>query len=431
MIAKETMPEATTWIGKGDPVEILHSAADIAIPMEAMSPVNTNRDVIQHFKDHPDLVSLPVVEDGIPIGMINRGIFLTGFSLPFHREIYERKSCIAFMDKTPLVVSGEISIAELGQIAVDAGSKVLQDGFLVTRNGCFHGLGTGLDLLRALGRLEADRNRVIRESIAYAEIIQGSLLATSKGELKAGGLAGQHLLWKPRDQVGGDAFFARRTARNGRKGLFLALMDCTGHGVPGAFTAMLMTSFLGHALDLANPWEPGKVMAEVNRRVKEELGQSHQSDDSGDADRAREESAADEGMDVTCLWIEQNNSDVVFSGARHSLWVFHPGSSGPEEIKGDRIGVGYVGTPDDQTWTSQALQFVPGTVLLGLSDGIVDQIGGPRRIAFGKRRLWEAFLEENASRSLQTRLERAYFAMEAYQGREDRRDDVSMLAIQL
>ena len=402
-------------------------ASDLAVSAEAVAPANTNKEVIQFFKERPDQVSLPVVEDGIPIGLINRGIFLTGFSTPFHREIYERKSCIAFMDKSPLIVDAELPIAELGTLAVAAGAKVLQDGFLVTREGRFCGLGTGLDLLRAVGELEAERNRVIHESIAYAEIIQGALLATSLKALKGGGLADQHLLWQPRDHVGGDAFFARQVARNGRKGLFLALMDCTGHGVPGAFTAMLMTSFLGHALDLTDPWDPGQVLAKVNRRVKEELGQTRPLED-------RDFSAmptADEGMDATCLWIDQAAGEVVFAGARHSLWVFRAGAAEPEEIKGDRIGVGYTGTPDDQAWTSQPLRFPRGTTLLGTSDGITDQIGGPRRIAFGRRQLWQAFGARAESEPLQDRLERAYAAMAAYQGPEPRRDDVCLLSIRL
>jgi serine phosphatase RsbU (regulator of sigma subunit) len=330
------------------------------------------------------------------------------------------------MDKNPLVVDGGMPLAELGKLAVDAGAKVLQDGFMVTRQGRFAGLGTGLDLLRAMGELEEERNRVIRESIDYAQIIQGALLATSLGELWAWDLPDQHLLWKPRDQVGGDAFFARRVDRDGRRGLFLALMDCTGHGVPGAFTAMLMTSFLGHALDLALPWELGQVLAAVNRRVKEELGQGQLAEGGSGSG-----GTADEGMDVTCLWIDQAGGEVLFAGARHSLWVFSPDAQEPEEIKGDRIGVGYTSTPDQQAWKSQARRFPPGTILVGASDGIVDQIGGARRIAFGKRRLWEAFREKVPGAPLQARLEGTYADLEAYQGLEPRRDDICLLAIRL
>ena len=431
MIAMETMPEPKALTEETGARPAPRCALDLATAAGSVSPANTNKDVILFFKDHPDQASLPVVEDGLPIGIINRGIFLTGFSMPFHREVYERKSCIAFMDKTPLIVPGELPIAELGKLAVDAGAKVLQDGFMVTRQGRFYGAGTGLDLLRALGELEAERNRVIHESISYAQIIQGALLGTSLRALKGMGLPDQHVLWEPRDHVGGDAFFARQVVRDGREGLFLALMDCTGHGVPGAFTAMLMTSFFGHALDLTSPWEPGQVLAKVNVRVKEELGQTHKASGDGTFEQVGGHPAADEGMDVTCLWIDKTGGDVTFAGARHSLWVFAAGAAEPEEIKGDRIGVGYTSTPDDQGWTSQTLHFPAGTILLATTDGITDQIGGPRRIAFGKRHLWEAFQAKVPGASLQARLGDAYSALAQYQGLEPRRDDISLLALEL
>ena len=326
MITIELLQEQKTPPAETAAPPVPRCAADLASLGGFVSPGNPNGDVIQFFKDHPDQGSLPVVEDGIPIGIINRSIFLTGYSMPYHREIYERKSCIAFMDKNPLIVDGEMPLSELGKLAVDAGAKVLQDGFMVTRQGRFHGLGTGLDLLRAMGQLEAERNRVIRESIDYATLIQGAVLGTSLGELRAWDLPDQHLLWRPRDQVGGDAFFARRVDRDGHRGLFLALMDCTGHGVPGAFTAMLMTSFLGHVLDLVAPWEPGQVLAGVNRRVKETLGQQRRLDGPG-MDRLDGQLAADEGMDATCLWIDRAGGAITFSGANHSLWAFAPGSA--------------------------------------------------------------------------------------------------------
>jgi len=321
-------------------------------------------------------------------------------------------------------------VDELGRLAVEAGGKVLTDGFIVTRHGRYLGHGSGIRLLKSLGQLEAERNRVIRESIDYAHIIQGSVLATSLRALRDGGLADQHLLWEPRDTVGGDAFFARRCEREGRRGLFLALMDCTGHGVPGAFTAMLMTSFLGNVLDRVDPWEPGRVLAEVNRRVKDELGQHHRPDGAPLVD-GELPAQADEGMDALCLWVEPETGRCVFAGARSSLWALRPGSADVEEIKGGRTGVGYVATADDQAWESVPLQFEAGTLLFGLSDGIVDQIGGAKRIAFGKRKLWEAIQAGQPARDLRVSLQGAYAAMRDYQGAEERRDDISMLGLRL
>jgi serine phosphatase RsbU (regulator of sigma subunit) len=93
--------------------------------------------------------------------------------------------------------------------------------------------------------------------------------------------------------------------------------------------------------------------------------------------------------------------------------------------------VGYVETPNDQVWTSRPLAIPAGTVLLAASDGIVDQIGGPRRIAFGRQRLWQALDGSAPGECLRVRLERGYQAMARYQGAEERRDDVSLLAVQL
>lgn len=395
-----------------------------------MSPSSTNGDVARRFREQPELSCLPVVEDGKPIGLINRNLFFGAFSLPYHREIYERKSCLVYMDKAPLIVEDRLPIAALGRLAVEAGSKALNDGFIVVQEGRYLGIGSGLDLLRAVGQLESDRYRLVRESIEYAQVIQGSLLATSRQELAAFGFGDHHLICKPRDRVGGDAFFARQCVQEGRSGIFLALLDCTGHGVPGAFTAMLMTSFLGHALDLVRPWEPGQILRAVNQRVKVELGQN--------APRRAPEGwmsegspgRADEGMDITCLWIE-SLGPVTFAGAGHSLWLLPPGAQEPEEIRGDRMGVGYIQTPDDYLWTRQTLHTAPGTTLYAMTDGLADQIGGPRRIAFGKRRLWAALAGGAPTHSIHQAIERCYGALEAYQGSEMRRDDLSLLGLRM
>jgi len=404
-------------------------AEELASPVACLTPATTNQEVIEYFRRNPGQVCLPVVEEGIPIGLINSSIFLTGLSLPFRREVFDRKSCIAFMDKTPLVVDGDLSLPELGRLAVSMGSKVLHDGFIVTRGGRYLGLGTGLDLLKALGQLEAERTGIILESMSHARVIQGAVLESSRRELASAGFKDQHLVWEPRDGVGGDAFFARKIARDGREGVFIALLDCTGHGVPGAFTAMLMTSFLGHALDLEAPWDPGAVLAAVNRRVKDTLGQGSRAESLPIQEPDGGACLADEGMDVTCLWLDLRAKQAIFSGARHSLWVFRPGAAEPEEIKGERMGVGYVTTPDTHVWACAQLDFAPGTVLLGTTDGILDQIGGPQRISFGRRRLWKAFADA-AGRSLQDRLEACSLALARYQGLESRRDDVSYFAVE-
>src|SRR5256885_14188310 len=76
-------------------------------------------------------------------GLINRSIFLSQFSKPFRMELYGKKSCIAFMDKEPLVVDASTDIDTLTVKTVEYGEKALTDGFIITREGLFAGVGNG------------------------------------------------------------------------------------------------------------------------------------------------------------------------------------------------------------------------------------------------------------------------------------------------
>ncbi|HBD35011.1 MAG TPA: protein-serine/threonine phosphatase, partial [Cupriavidus sp.] len=109
------------------------------------------------FAAHRDLACLPVTEQGKPIGLINRSIFLSQMSKPYHRELYNRKSCIAFMDKEPLIVDAAMSIDALTFRTVEYGEKALADGFIIARDDQYIGLGQGLQLMRVVADMQAER----------------------------------------------------------------------------------------------------------------------------------------------------------------------------------------------------------------------------------------------------------------------------------
>src|ERR1700744_6045468 len=88
-------------------------AEDLCIPVPSVTSEQTNQDVIDVFNRHRDMATLPVTENGRPIGLINRSIFMSKISKPFYQELYNRKSCIAFMDKEPLVVDAATSLEAL------------------------------------------------------------------------------------------------------------------------------------------------------------------------------------------------------------------------------------------------------------------------------------------------------------------------------
>ncbi|MFX7832963.1 CBS domain-containing protein, partial [Acinetobacter baumannii] len=84
---------------------------------------HTNAQVYEIFARHRELSSLPVLEEGRPIGLINRTLFLSQISKPFHKELFDKKSCIAFMDKEPLIVDAGTTIEALALLTVESGEK--------------------------------------------------------------------------------------------------------------------------------------------------------------------------------------------------------------------------------------------------------------------------------------------------------------------
>ncbi len=384
----------------------------------AVSPGHTSLEVLELLSGHPDLAGLPVVEDGRPMGLINRNLFMDEMAKPFRRDLFARKSCIAFMDKAPLVVPESLGVQELSFLALEQGGKTLKDGFIVTDDaGSYRGIGTGEALMRAVSHLQAEKSRQVMESINYAGIIQKSFLKASR-ETLGDTLHDHFLLWEPRDRVGGDCYLCRRF----EDGVFVALMDCTGHGVPGAFMTLIMTSFLDHVLAEPLRMDPARILSLVNRKVKQALGQ--QGKPKGALLDGDEQS--DDGMDAALLWLARGAKRLVYAGARIPLLLLAPDDGAATFLEGDRQGVGYVDTPMDYVWTNRELALTDGSAVYLATDGLTDQIGGPRQIAFGRKRL-AALLQACRAAPMAEQESRVRDALREYQGNQRRRDDVSVL----
>lgn len=418
------MSQALAVIAAG-PTRPQHHRAPITLHLlretPCVAPEHSNLDVFRLFDGNPALGGLPVVEAGKPIGLINRNIFMDSFARPFHREVYSRKSCIAFMDKGPLVVEASLPLQDLSFRALSTGGKTLSDGFIITDGGRYLGMGSGTDMVAAIAHLQAEKNRQVMESIDYASVIQQSFLRPSRETLRR--ILPNHLLvWEPRDVVGGDYFFFSERA----DGFFGALCDCTGHGVSGAFMTLIMSSFLDHALDDANWQAPGQLLSTVNVRVKTALGQidhSHRSDDDGEEAAHR----SDDGMDAAFIAYQRDSGRLHFAGAHQLLMVLRPDADTVEFFDGDPAGVGYAGTALDQAWQTRSLELAPGTLVCICTDGVYDQPGGPKRIAFGKKRLAALLLANREADLAQLRHE-VMDSFTVWQGEEARRDDVTIFA---
>lgn len=215
-------------------------------------------------------------------------------------------------------------------------------------------------------------------SIEYASVIQQSTLRSSLDALARACPEG-HLVWEPRDVVGGD-FYQFSTAP---EGWFATVADCTGHGVPGAFMTLIASTSLNQAIEQHGARDPARLLGSVNRSIKQMLGQMGEQDGTP---------GSDDGMDAACFWFEPAQGRLVFAGARLSLFVLRPGAEAVELIEGQRKGVGYMDSEFDFSWTNQELALPAGSLVFVSTDGLIDQVGGPRAIALGKRRVRELLL---------------------------------------
>lgn len=388
----------------------------LVIEVPTITSEMTNADVMETFGTHRELVSLPVLEHDRPIGLISRNIFMSQMSRPYYRELYEKKSCIAFMDKSPLIVDANTPIETLAARAVASGDKTLVDGFLIVDGDHFSGVGAGLDLMHILVELQTEKNRQVMQSIDYASTIQRSMLGESLSGMQAT-LQDSDIVWEPRDVVGGDFYHFQPSD----DGWFAAIADCTGHGVPGAFLTLIASSSLRHALDQLGPRDPGLLMAEVSRSMKQALGQ-HEATPGSDA--------SNDGMDAVFFWFDRHTRELTSAHAKMPLFFLAPGEDSVLTVDGERIGLGYADTPADTTWKNHVTYLSPGTLVCCSTDGLTDQIGGPKNIAFGKRRLRKAIQGYGSHPAPElTRL--LIQDLRAYQGTHNRRDDLTFLSFRI
>ena len=119
----------------------------------------TNEKVIARFEADPDLDVLPVVQGTQPVGMINRHSMIDRFARPFRKELFGRRTCDLFMDHAPLIVDQHATIQELAMMLSMAPKHYLFDGFIVTGEGKYLGVGTSHDLMATITEMQISAAR--------------------------------------------------------------------------------------------------------------------------------------------------------------------------------------------------------------------------------------------------------------------------------
>ncbi|OEJ67179.1 hypothetical protein BEN30_10410 [Magnetovibrio blakemorei] len=265
------------------------------------------------------------------------------------------------------------------------------------------------DAEAARSELQAVLNEM-SASINYASHIQRSVLPDNS--LFETLFQDHFVIWQPRDVVGGDMYWCRLWG----DGLLVMLGDCTGHGVPGAFMTLIASGALDNALADVPHGHVGVLTQRIHQLIQTTLGQHG------------ENSESDDGMELGVCFIGSELDEMIFVGARFELFIVENGMV--STIKGTKSGTGYRGISMNQEFAENRIVNLPGKTFYMSSDGLIDQVGEETKRSYGKKRFKELLLSsqhlpmsEQKDMILQTLFQ--------HQGRQARRDDVSVIGFKL
>lgn len=252
-----------------------------------------------------------------------------------------------------------------------------------------------------------EKNRDIMESIAYARRIQEGILVGE--EVLRRYFADGFVLHKLRDVVGGDFYWVREV--DGR--VYVAVVDCTGHGVPGAFMALLGYTLLERAIEDRRLWEPARILQDMEYRLREMLGAGETPD----------------GMDVALCMFEPERRVFHFAGAHRPLWFYHGGRW--QLISGSPAGLGGAAWLEPhKVFTTHTLTYELGDLVYLYSDGYLDQFGEETGRRLGHRHFRELIMDY-AFLPMARQKELLESFLRQHQGSLPQTDDITLMGLRL
>jgi len=253
------------------------------------------------------------------------------------------------------------------------------------------------------------QNNKITDSIEYAKRIQGAVFPPI--EKRNGILPDHFVLHKPCDIVSGDFYWIAKKENR----VFIAVADCTGHGVPGAFMSMLGVAFLCEIVNKKTSVYANGILNQLRGRVIHSLHQT------GKKDEARD------GMEMSLVIIDFDQRKLQYAGAYRPLYIIK--NHELVELKADRMPIGiYDGR--SRTFSNQEVVLDQDDCIYLSTDGYADQIGGPKRRSFKSKYLKELLLKihEKDMKEQHSILEKTH---EKWRGEMEQIDDILIMGIKL
>jgi len=255
----------------------------------------------------------------------------------------------------------------------------------------------------------ADKNERMVSSIEYAQTIQEALLPNEEDLKKI--FKDHFVIYLPKDIVSGDFYWTSST----KNYTHIAVMDCTGHGVPGSFMSLIGNTLLNQ---IVNEWQiknPALVLENLHEQLRKALKQN-------EIDKKLHAS-----IDIGFVTIDYTNNKILYAGANRPLLFFN--NDGLNKISGDIRSTGGFQPEHKRKFTNREIDLTSTSCIYLTTDGFTDQMSPDKR-KFGQKRLYK-LLEQLQDKPMPVQKEILLNMLETHKNIEDQLDDICIFGIKL
>ena len=251
----------------------------------------------------------------------------------------------------------------------------------------------------------------VTDSIKYAKRIQEAILPPESMMKKY--LGDSFVFYKPKDIVSGDFYWLEE--RRGK--VLFATVDCTGHGVPGAFMSIVGYNQLKLVINKLEIFQPSKILDELSKGISETLHQKNY-----------EDATSKDGMDISFCSLDKKNNQLEFAGAFNPLYLVRDGEI--QEIKGNKFPIGIFLGKEAKNFTNHKMEIQKGDIIYIFSDGYADQFGGPRGKKFMANQFKQLLLKIHQE-PMNKQREILEQRIEEWRGEEEQVDDILVMGVRI
>lgn len=257
------------------------------------------------------------------------------------------------------------------------------------------------------------RHKII-SSINYAKKIQSSILLPEENIQQH--LPDSFIYLRPKDIVSGDFYWFDQVGNH----IMIATVDCTGHGVPGAFMSLIANAKLNKVVNELGHRDPGTILNKVHEEILQSLNHHVQKKSTHD------------GMDMSLCAIDLDKKVIKYAGARNPITLIQNGSATEHKVDNLSIGGSFFDNlhQNSEGFKTREINFNPGSFLFMYTDGFMDQFGGEKNKKLNKSRFKELLISVS-SRNMGNAKSAFDKALTQWRGANNQVDDILIIGARL